>query len=36
MFGVTTNETGSESEELLHELLAIQEEIATELGLHFK
>ena len=36
MFGVTANETGSESEALLHELLGIQEEIATDLGLHFK
>lgn len=36
MFGVTANETGEESEELLHEFIKIQEEIFLELGLYFK
>nr|XP_034973358.1 serine--tRNA ligase, mitochondrial [Zootoca vivipara] len=36
MFGVTANETGFESEVLLDEFLAVQKEIFSELGLHYK
>lgn len=36
MFGITANETGNESEELLDELTKIQEEIFSELGLYFR
>uniref|UniRef100_A0A670J3E4 serine--tRNA ligase n=1 Tax=Podarcis muralis TaxID=64176 RepID=A0A670J3E4_PODMU len=36
MFGVTANETGFESEALLDEFLAVQKEIFSELGLHYK
>lgn len=36
MFGITANESGDESEELLNEFIRIQEEIFTELGLYFR
>lgn len=36
MFGVTANETGNESEELLDEFTQIQEELFSELGLYFR
>ncbi|XP_053908824.1 serine--tRNA ligase, mitochondrial [Cuculus canorus] len=36
MFGVTAAESGSESEELLAEFVALQKEIFSELGLHYK
>ncbi|XP_054713460.1 serine--tRNA ligase, mitochondrial-like [Uloborus diversus] len=36
MFGVTANEVGNESEDLLSEFVQIQEEIFSEIGLHFK
>lgn len=36
MFGITANESGQESEELLSEFTSIQKEIFSELGLHFK
>ncbi|KAL8219852.1 UNVERIFIED_CONTAM: seryl-tRNA synthetase [Gekko kuhli] len=36
MFGVTANETGEESAALLEEFLALQKEIFSELGLHYK
>nr|XP_056703561.1 serine--tRNA ligase, mitochondrial [Euleptes europaea] len=36
MFGVTANETGEESMALLEEFLALQKEIFSELGLHYK
>ena len=36
MFGVTAKETGEESEKLLQEFVSIQEEIVSELGLHFR
>ncbi|KAJ6663781.1 hypothetical protein lerEdw1_009860 [Lerista edwardsae] len=36
MFGLTTSETGEESEALLLEFLALQKEIFSELGLHYK
>ncbi|XP_028663420.1 serine--tRNA ligase, mitochondrial [Erpetoichthys calabaricus] len=36
MFGVTANETGQESAQLLAEFVSIQKEIFTELGLHFR
>ncbi|XP_075692397.1 serine--tRNA ligase, mitochondrial [Rhinoderma darwinii] len=35
MFGVTANETGNESQELLDEFLNLQKEIFSDLGLHF-
>ncbi|XP_075042913.1 serine--tRNA ligase, mitochondrial [Mixophyes fleayi] len=35
MFGVTANESGKESQELLDEFLQIQKEIFSDLGLHF-
>ncbi|XP_065511253.1 serine--tRNA ligase, mitochondrial isoform X2 [Caloenas nicobarica] len=36
MFGVTAAERGTESEELLGEFLALQKEICSELGLHYR
>lgn len=36
MFGVTGNETGEESEELLKEILEIQRFLFDSLGLHFR
>lgn len=36
MFGVTAAESGAESEELLAEFLALQKEIFSELGLHYR
>ncbi|OCT68099.1 serine--tRNA ligase, mitochondrial [Xenopus laevis] len=36
MFGVTANESGTESQEMLDEFLGLQKEIFSELGLHFK
>ncbi|XP_063794006.1 serine--tRNA ligase, mitochondrial isoform X1 [Pseudophryne corroboree] len=36
MFGVTANESGKESQELLEEFLQIQKELFSDLGLHFK
>ncbi|XP_054855284.1 serine--tRNA ligase, mitochondrial [Eublepharis macularius] len=36
MFGITANETGTESMALLEEFLALQKEIFSELGLHYK
>ncbi|XP_073405154.1 serine--tRNA ligase, mitochondrial [Dendrobates tinctorius] len=35
MFGVTADETGNESQELLEEFLDLQKEIFSDLGLHF-
>ncbi|XP_069799797.1 serine--tRNA ligase, mitochondrial [Dendropsophus ebraccatus] len=35
MFGVTANETGTESQELLDEFLHLQKEIFSDLGLHY-
>uniref|UniRef100_A0A1X7STV1 serine--tRNA ligase n=1 Tax=Amphimedon queenslandica TaxID=400682 RepID=A0A1X7STV1_AMPQE len=34
LFGLTANEDGTESEELLDEMVTLQKEINTELGLH--
>ncbi|XP_032063000.1 serine--tRNA ligase, mitochondrial [Aythya fuligula] len=36
MFGVTAAESGTESEELLAEFVALQKEIFSELGLHYR
>ncbi|CAL1280300.1 unnamed protein product [Larinioides sclopetarius] len=36
MFGITSNESGEESESLLEEFTSIQKELFTDLGLHFK
>ena len=40
MFGITSSEmgmgTGMESEQLLQEFVGIQEEIASDLGLHYR
>ncbi|XP_074872365.1 serine--tRNA ligase, mitochondrial [Carettochelys insculpta] len=36
MFGVTAAESGEESTDLLEEFLAVQKEIFSELGLHYK
>ncbi|XP_053122662.1 serine--tRNA ligase, mitochondrial [Hemicordylus capensis] len=36
MFGVAANETGAESKALLEEFVALQKEIFSELGLHYK
>ncbi|NXL96030.1 SYSM protein, partial [Alectura lathami] len=36
MFGVTAAESGAESEALLAEFLALQKEIFSELGLHYR
>ncbi|NXG17431.1 SYSM protein, partial [Grallaria varia] len=36
MFGVTAAERGTESEELLAEFLALQKEVFSELGLHYR
>nr|XP_033810141.1 serine--tRNA ligase, mitochondrial isoform X2 [Geotrypetes seraphini] len=36
MFGVTANDTGMESQDLLSEFLEIQKEIFSDLGLHYK
>lgn len=36
MFGVTANETGQESAELFQEFLQIQEELFSDLGIHFR
>ncbi|CAH2314150.1 serine--tRNA ligase, mitochondrial [Pelobates cultripes] len=36
MFGVTANESGTESQELHNEFLQLQKEIFSDLGLHFK
>lgn len=36
MFGVTAAESGDESEALLAEFLALQKEIFSELGLHYR
>ncbi|KAM4640661.1 serine--tRNA ligase, mitochondrial [Discoglossus pictus] len=36
MFGITADESGSESQEMLNEFLGLQKEIFTQLGLHFK
>ncbi|GFT11245.1 hypothetical protein NPIL_531241 [Nephila pilipes] len=36
MFGITSNETGEESEALFEEFISIQKEMYTELGLHFQ
>ena len=36
LFGVTANESGEESEELLQEIVEIQKEINNELGFHYK
>ncbi|KAM9211305.1 serine--tRNA ligase, mitochondrial [Leptosomus discolor] len=36
MFGVTAAESGAESEALLAEFLALQQEICSELGLHYR
>ncbi|XP_066438029.1 serine--tRNA ligase, mitochondrial isoform X1 [Eleutherodactylus coqui] len=35
MFGVTANETGKESQEMLQEFMDLQKEIFSDLGLHF-
>ena len=34
LFGLTANEDGTESEALLNEIVSLQKEINTELGLH--
>jgi len=34
MFGVTANEDGAESEQFYKELVNVQKELLTELGLH--
>ncbi|KFM60899.1 Serine--tRNA ligase, mitochondrial, partial [Stegodyphus mimosarum] len=36
MFGITANDSGNESEELLEEFTELQKELYSELGLHFK
>ncbi|NWI99494.1 SYSM protein, partial [Crypturellus undulatus] len=36
MFAVTANETGAESDALLAELVALQKEMFSELGLHYR
>ncbi len=36
MFGITANESGEESEDLLKEIVEIQKEINSELGFHYK
>ena len=36
LFGVTANETGKESDDLLQEILLLQKEICSELGLHYR
>ena len=36
MFGVTANETGTESDQLLEDLISIEKELFTEIGLHFR
>ncbi|NXF14135.1 SYSM protein, partial [Smithornis capensis] len=36
MFGVTAAERGTESEELLDEFVALQQEMFSELGLHYR
>ncbi|NXX87350.1 SYSM protein, partial [Urocolius indicus] len=36
MFGVTAAESGAESEELLAQFLALQKEMFSELGLHYR
>uniref|UniRef100_A0A8C5QRN1 serine--tRNA ligase n=1 Tax=Leptobrachium leishanense TaxID=445787 RepID=A0A8C5QRN1_9ANUR len=36
MFGVTANDSGTESQEMLDEFLRLQKEIFSELGLHFR
>ncbi|KAG8448880.1 hypothetical protein GDO86_015813 [Hymenochirus boettgeri] len=36
MFGVTSNENGTESQEMLDDFLSLQKEIFSELGLHFR
>ncbi|CAL1547465.1 unnamed protein product [Lymnaea stagnalis] len=36
MFGLTANEDGTESEKLLQEILSIEKELFSDLGLHFR
>ncbi|NXV71403.1 SYSM protein, partial [Atlantisia rogersi] len=36
MFGVTAAESGTESEELLGQFLALQKELFSQLGLHYR
>lgn len=36
MFGVTADETGNESAQLLDEFVSLQKEIFTALGLHYR
>lgn len=36
MFGVTANETGEESDQLLNEFVALQKEIFSSLQLHYR
>lgn len=36
MFGVTADETGQESSELLNEFVSLQKEIFSSLKLHFR
>lgn len=36
LFVVTANESGEESNEMLEEIVELQKEIFTELGLHFR
>ena len=36
LFGLTANESGKESGQLLEEIVEIQKEIFTELGLHYR
>ena len=36
LFSFTANESGSESEEMLQEMVDMQKEIAEELGFHYR
>ena len=36
LFSFTANESGEESEEMLKEMIAMQREIAEELGFHYR
>jgi len=36
MFGVTHSDVGNEGENLLEELINIEQELFTQLGLHFQ
>ena len=36
LFGVTANETGKESSDMLEEIVELQKQICEELGFHFR